>query len=149
MTTRSWTQLERIQGRERDAIVFSYSVADPEFARVEASFLFSPERFNVAITRPRSKLILIVSRRLLGVLPADEDVFDSVRLLREYVYGSCPAGGFQHEGLGYPIRVEVRLRRFDDTIALPDIKAVTVDSESPPRLQRNWPRLSRRSETGC
>ncbi len=124
--------VERIQGRERDAIVFSYSVADPEFARVEAPFLFSPQRFNVAITRPRSKLILIVSRRILGVLPADEDVFDSVRILREYVYGSRSAGEFQHEGLGYPIRVEIRLRRFDDSVALPDIEALAVDGEPAP-----------------
>jgi hypothetical protein len=126
--------VERIQGRERDAVVFSYSVSDPEFARVEAPFLFSSQRFNVAITRPRSKLILVVSRRILGVLPADEDVFDSVRILREYVYGSRSAGEFEHEGLGYPIRVEIRLRRFDDTVALPDIEALAVDNEPAPEL---------------
>lgn len=123
--------VERIQGRERDAIVFSYSVADPEFARVEAAFLFAPERFNVAVTRPRSKLILIVSRRILGILPADEETFDSVRVLREYVYGSRSAGHFQHEGIGYPVQVEIRLRRFDDTIPLPAIESVAVSTEPP------------------
>jgi len=59
---------DKIQGKERDAIVASYTVSDPEFALAEAEFIFSIERLNVTITRARTKLILIVSRRLLDVV---------------------------------------------------------------------------------
>lgn len=109
--------VERIQGRERDAIVMSYTVADPEYALAEAAFLFAPERFNVAITRPRSKLIMVVSRRLLEVLPPEEELVDAAQYLREYVFGSRYAGVFQQDGHD----VEVRLRRFDDDAPLPEI----------------------------
>ncbi|WP_437277874.1 AAA domain-containing protein [Sorangium sp. So ce375] len=121
--------VDRIQGRERDAIVMSYGVSDPEFAQAEAAFLYAPERFNVAITRPRSKLIVVLSRRLLEVLPPDEDVFDAVRILREWVFGSQLADSFAHHALGFGVRVDVRLRAFDDTVPLPKIeqRAVAVE----------------------
>jgi len=64
--------VDNIQGKERDAIIASYTVSDPEFALAEAEFIFSLERLNVTITRARTKLILIVSRRLLDVVPPDE-----------------------------------------------------------------------------
>lgn len=118
--------VDRIQGRERDAILMSYSVSDTEFAKREAEFLFSAQRFNVAITRPRHKLILVVARSLLSVLPADEDVFDSVRILREYVYGSTAVEQFEHFGMGFGVRVEVRVRRFDDSAPL-------ITASPPPR----------------
>jgi hypothetical protein len=121
--------VDRIQGRERDAIVMSYGVSDPEFAQTEAPFLYSPQRFNVAITRPRSKLIVVLSRRLLEVLPPDEDVFDAVRILREWVFGSQLADTFEHHALGFGVRVDVRLRRFDDALPLPKIEQHAVPAE--------------------
>src|SRR3546814_10624160 len=41
--------VDRIQGKERDAIILSYCVADAEFALAEADFIFAPERLNVAV----------------------------------------------------------------------------------------------------
>lgn len=126
--------VERIQGRERDAIVLSYTVSDPEFARQEAAFLYSSERFNVAITRPRSKLILVVSRRLLEVLPPDEGIFDDVRILREYVYGSTFVDTVELEAGGLPVEVDVRIRRFDDTKPLPVIDKLEPRLAAPPEF---------------
>lgn len=126
--------VERMQGRERDAIVLSYAVADPEFAAVEGGFLFSQERFNVAITRPRSKLIIVVSRRLLEVVSPDEDVLDSVHVLREYVFGSERAASFEHRGSGVAVSVDVRVRRFDDSVPLPAIAPVHLAVEPLPAL---------------
>lgn len=74
--------VDKIQGKERDAIIASYTVSDPEFALAEAEFIFSLERLNVTITRARSKLILIVSRRLLDVVPPDETTLDTAQILR-------------------------------------------------------------------
>jgi hypothetical protein len=135
--------VDRIQGRERDAIVVSYAVADPEFAQTEAAFLYSPQRFNVAITRPRSKLVLVVSRRLLQVLPSDEGLVDAVALLREYVYGSESKGDFVHEFRGEPVRVDVRLRGFDDAKPLPEIERHPVPFEPEPILTPELEELNR------
>ncbi|NKC23429.1 hypothetical protein HED50_22840 [Ochrobactrum oryzae] len=54
--------VDRIQGKERDVVLFSYTVADSEFAAAEADFIFSSERLNVAITRAKTKLIVLVSK---------------------------------------------------------------------------------------
>ncbi len=54
--------VERMQGRERDAILAGYVVSDPEFAQLEADFLFSPYRLNVLVSRARGKLVLLISR---------------------------------------------------------------------------------------
>ena len=54
--------VDRFQGRERNCVVYSLCVSDPEFAQSEANFLLSPHRLNVAITRARSKLIILVHK---------------------------------------------------------------------------------------
>ena len=61
-------------------------MSDAEFAAIEAEFLFSAERFNVTITRPQRKLILMVSRSLLDVVPTDERVFDAAQALRQFIF---------------------------------------------------------------
>ncbi len=106
--------VDRFQGRERDAIVAGYTVADAEFAQQEAAFLFGAERLNVTVTRPRSKLVLLASRRLLTVLPADEDVFDDAQLFREYLYECAGVGTVTLEASdGTAVEAEVRVRAFD------------------------------------
>jgi hypothetical protein len=108
--------VDRIQGRERDAIIASYTVSDAEFAMAEDEFIFSPERFNVTITRARSKLILIISRRLFEIVPDDENIFDYFQVLREFVYSSVLVGDIDLPSSdGGRYNVSVRLRRFDDT----------------------------------
>ena len=51
--------VERMQGQERDLVILSLTTSNPAFAANLAEFFFQPERLNVAITRPRSKLIII------------------------------------------------------------------------------------------
>ncbi|WP_342657223.1 AAA domain-containing protein [Sphingomonas sp. NY01] len=107
--------VDRIQGKERDAIILSYCVADPEFALAEAEFIFSPERLNVASTRARTKLVLLISRRLLEAAPAEQETMDKAELLREFVY-SC---GYVTETVldgpgGRKVRTQIRARGFDD-----------------------------------
>src|SRR5262249_22659755 len=82
--------VDRIQGKERDAVILSYCVSDPEFALAEGDFIYSAERLNVAITRARTKLVVFVSRRLLDVVPADQEVLDRVERLREFVFSCVP-----------------------------------------------------------
>ena len=107
--------VDRIQGQERDIILLSYTVSDPEFAQAEAEFLFSPERLNVAITRARTKLVVLVSRRLFDVIPADEEVFQNLQTLRNFVFSTEEVQQTtlpDDEGIVHD--VSVRVSRFPD-----------------------------------
>lgn len=105
--------VDRIQGKERDAILLSYCVADPEFALAEGEFIFSPERLNVAITRARKKLVMFVSRHLLEAAPNDQEVMDKAELLREFVFSCEPEADLLIDGpRGRTIPVQVRVRGF-------------------------------------
>ncbi|MBL7212778.1 MAG: hypothetical protein ISS61_10405 [Desulfobacteraceae bacterium] len=65
--------VERIQGQERDAVIVSLTASDEEHIKMEKDFLMMPNRMNVSFTRPRSKLIVVGSKRLFRVVPADRD----------------------------------------------------------------------------
>jgi DNA replication ATP-dependent helicase Dna2 len=80
--------VERMQGQERDLIIISLTTSNPGFAARIAEFFFQPERLNVAITRPRSKLIIIGSRFVLNTETTDPDLQKTVSLL-ESLLESC------------------------------------------------------------
>jgi len=77
--------VERMQGNEREMILVSYAVADHEYAEREADFLLDPNRFNVAITRPRAKLVVLMSDAVLRALPRDERVMTASMALKGYL----------------------------------------------------------------
>jgi hypothetical protein len=116
--------VDRIQGRERDAMVVSYTVADPEFALAEAEFIFSPERLNVTVTRARGKLVLIISRRLLEVVPSDEELVDKAETLREFIFRAKYVDSIK---LSSPdngqVNVDICVLPFSDDAPLPQIDA--------------------------
>jgi DNA replication ATP-dependent helicase Dna2 len=83
--------VERMQGQEREVVLVSFATASTAFALQVADFLFQPQRLNVAVTRPRTKLILIGSHHLFeGVLPDDQpgemDPEDKRYLLRDLIH---------------------------------------------------------------
>jgi AAA domain/DEAD/DEAH box helicase/Helicase conserved C-terminal domain len=113
--------VDRIQGKERDVVLLSYAVADSEFALAEADFIFSPQRLNVAATRPRSKLIVLISRRLVDAIPAEQETLDQAEIMREFVF-SCQLKGIAAiPAEAVPIRAEIRVRGFADTPVVQDI----------------------------
>jgi DNA replication ATP-dependent helicase Dna2 len=83
--------VERMQGQERDVVIVSLTTSQATFAAEIADFLFQPERLNVAITRPRAKLIILGSRALLDVQPDDPEHQEWVALLADLV-ASCSVG---------------------------------------------------------
>jgi len=80
--------VERMQGQEREAVIVSLTTSNPTFAAHLAEFFFQPERFNVAVTRPRSKLILVGSRHVLNAQPDDPEQQAAVALFRDLL-NSC------------------------------------------------------------
>jgi hypothetical protein len=136
--------VDRIQGKERDAIIASYTVSDPEFTLAEAAFIFSLERLNVTITRARTKLILIVSRRLLNVVPPDEETLDAAQTLRELVFDSAEVGTVQiADPTGRKVSVNVRVRGFTEDGQLPPLIEILeeVPAETPPELTKELEEL--------
>ena len=59
--------VERIQGAERDIILFGLTASDPD--HLTSEFLNSPNRLNVAMTRARKKLVIMGSRAFFSVIP--------------------------------------------------------------------------------
>jgi DNA replication ATP-dependent helicase Dna2 len=89
--------VERMQGQEREAIILSLTTSNPAFAADLADFFFQPERLNVAVTRPRTKLIIVGSRHVLTAEPADSQQQEAVALMRELL-ASCtrfPAAAYE------------------------------------------------------
>lgn len=62
--------VERLQGAERDVILFSLTTSDPD--HIESPFLNNPNRFNVAITRARHKLVVVGSHAFFTRVPRTE-----------------------------------------------------------------------------
>lgn len=85
--------VDRFQGQERDLIVASYTVSDPDFIASEEEFILDPRRFNVTLTRARMKFIMLISRSLLVHLPNDEKVAQGAAHLQLFPEVYCSSAG--------------------------------------------------------
>jgi hypothetical protein len=72
--------VERFQGDEREVIIVSATASDPDYVLAEAEFLLNPNRLNVALSRPRQKLIVVASATVFKFLAADLEIFDKATL---------------------------------------------------------------------
>jgi DNA replication ATP-dependent helicase Dna2 len=86
--------VERLQGQEREVIIFSLCASDRQYAINRASFLYSPNRLNVAITRCRTKLFIVGSKyffpHISGII-VDPNL---LKLWRDY-YDYLDSSGFR------------------------------------------------------
>lgn len=81
--------VERFQGGERDLILVSFGVGDPDVIEAEEEFLLGLNRTNVAISRARAKAIVFVSDDLSYHLPDDTDVVRTARAIKGFVHQYC------------------------------------------------------------
>ncbi len=63
--------VERVQGATVDLVIFSFCASQLDYIGSLASFLFSPNRLNVAISRARRKSIFLSSPNIFNVLPLE------------------------------------------------------------------------------
>ena len=78
--------VERVQGAERDVILYAFTTSDPDY--VTSPFLNNPNRFNVAITRARQKLIVVGSQAFFSAIPQTEDALEANRCFKAF-YEFC------------------------------------------------------------
>lgn len=81
--------VERYQGQERDIIIASFGIGDPDLIQAEDEFLFNLNRFNVLISRARAKVIVFCTQSLLQHLSEDIKVLDESRLLKGFAEAFC------------------------------------------------------------
>ena len=81
--------VERFQGQQRDIIIASYTLGDPDQIAEEDEFLMSLNRFNVIASRARAKLIVLVSQDILSHLAQEIEVLRESRLLKVYAELFC------------------------------------------------------------
>jgi len=81
--------VERFQGQQRDVIIASFALGDPDSIRDEDEFLFSLNRFNVMASRARAKLIVLVSQEVVDHLATDIKVMHQSKLLKVFVESYC------------------------------------------------------------
>jgi hypothetical protein len=81
--------VERFQGQQRDVIVASFALGDPDAISQEEEFLFSLRRFNVMASRARAKLIVLVSQEVVDHLSNDADTLRDSRLLKFFADIFC------------------------------------------------------------
>lgn len=81
--------VDAFQGQERELIISSYTVADPDFVATEDEFILDSRRFNVTLTRTRSKFVMLISKAITQHLPADADVARDAAHLQLFVESYC------------------------------------------------------------
>lgn len=62
--------VERMQGQEREVILVSLTVSEEELLEQDLLFLYDSNRFNVLLTRAKSKFILVGSKKFFYFLPS-------------------------------------------------------------------------------
>jgi hypothetical protein len=81
--------VERFQGQQRDVIIASFAVGDPDTIADEDEFLLDRNRFNVMASRARAKLIVLVAREVVDHLAGELAVLHASRLLKVYAESFC------------------------------------------------------------
>jgi len=82
--------VERLQGAARDIVLFSLTTSDPD--HLASPFLNNPNRFNVAITRARHKLVVVGSLAFFTQVPHTDEGLQAHHCFKAY-YHLCRQQG--------------------------------------------------------
>jgi hypothetical protein len=96
--------VERLQGGERETIFVSACASDPAAISARAEFLLDLNRANVAFSRPKQRLVVVVAESLLDYMPHELELYES-SLLWKALRGLCKEPVCELEVLGHKARV--------------------------------------------
>jgi len=82
--------VDRFQGQEREVILYSFTASDTDFIRKIHRFFFNSSRLNVAVTRAKTKVILLYSQGLLDYAESYSGYSEDVRLFLSLIQNSHP-----------------------------------------------------------
>jgi DNA replication ATP-dependent helicase Dna2 len=72
--------VDRMQGQEREVVIVSMTASEPGYIARLIEFLLQPQRLNVAVTRARSKVIIVASEQLTRSASFDAEALDLISL---------------------------------------------------------------------
>lgn len=75
--------VESIQGQEREVVILSLTAGDPEQVRGQGAFHLNERRLNVALSRARTKAVLVASAHTFEAVPMDLEALRAASRCRE------------------------------------------------------------------
>lgn len=81
--------VERIQGQERDLVIFSLTTSSLKHAVEKADFFFLPQRLNVALTRAKCKRIIVGSSYLFNSKSNNSEIQKSIDVFTDFYNSTC------------------------------------------------------------
>jgi hypothetical protein len=81
--------VERFQGGERQTIIVSFGIGDIDVIEGEEEFLLQMERTNVAVSRAKSKCIILMPKSLAYHLPTDQKAAETAMAIKSYIEEFC------------------------------------------------------------
>lgn len=81
--------VERFQGGERQTIIVSFGIGDIDVIEGEEEFLLQMERTNVAVSRAKSKCVVLMPKSLAYHLPTDQKAAETAVAIKSYIEEFC------------------------------------------------------------
>ena len=81
--------VDKFQGSARDFIIGTMGISAEDQLQAEETFFYDINRFNVLISRAKSKMLLICSKNFAMYTPSDIKVMPIASKMRQYVYDLC------------------------------------------------------------
>jgi hypothetical protein len=85
--------------------MLSATASDPGYVLAEADFLLNLNRLNVALSRPRQKLIVVASRSVTKLLVSDLNIFENAVIWKRLYYQYANEVIWQGAVDGVPVSV--------------------------------------------
>jgi hypothetical protein len=105
VVARAVDTVERYQGDEREAMLFSATESDPQYLLLSSSFLLDPRRLNVALSRSKRKMVLVASRSIFTLFSTDEETFANAQLWKNLLRTTCTVKLWEGERAGTGVEV--------------------------------------------
>jgi hypothetical protein len=81
--------VERFQGQQRDIILASYSVGNPDYINSEENFILNLNRFNVMISRAKAKVFVLLTQELLNHLSSNLSILEESGYIKQFAFLFC------------------------------------------------------------